>query len=92
MYSEEIQKNLDTRTVVNSTACLYFVAVRNTTKLKTLLLKYTVTFDMDDDGLFTLVLIDKATNDMHQFEGESYGKVLAKAYSFFIKTAKAKLI
>ena len=62
--------------------------MRNTTKLKTLLLKYTVSFDMDDDGLFTLLLTDKATNDMQQFEGESYSKVLAKAYSFLLKHLK----
>jgi len=62
--------------------------VRNTTKLKTLLLKYTVSFDMDDDGLFTLLLTDKNTNDAYQFEGESYAKVLAKAYSFLLKHLK----
>lgn len=62
--------------------------MRNTTKLKTLLLKYTVSFDMDADGLFTLLLTDKGTNDMHQFEGESYAKVLAKAYSFLLKSLK----
>jgi hypothetical protein len=64
--------------------------MRNTTKLKVLLLKYTVSFDMDDDERFTLLLTDKATNDMHQFEGESYGKVLARAYSFLLKELKKK--
>lgn len=62
--------------------------MRNTTKLKTLLLKYTVSFDMDDDGMFTLLLTDKGTNDTHQFEGESYARVLAKAYSFLLKVLK----
>jgi hypothetical protein len=62
--------------------------MRNTTKLKTLLLKYTVSFDMDGDGLFTLLLTDKSTNDMYRFEAESYAKVLAKAYSFLLKTFK----
>jgi hypothetical protein len=62
--------------------------MRNNTKLKTLLLKYTVSFDMDDDEQFTLLLTDKANNHMHQFEGTSYGKVLAMAYSFLLKELK----
>jgi hypothetical protein len=62
--------------------------MRNNTKLKTLLLKYTVSFDMDDDGFFTLLLTDKATNETHLFEGSSYGKVLALAYSFLLKKLK----
>ncbi|MCW5908510.1 MAG: hypothetical protein KIS94_11675 [Chitinophagales bacterium] len=62
--------------------------MRNTTKLKTLLLKYTVSFDMDADGLFTLLLIDKNTNHTKRFEGESYSKVLAKAYSYLLKEVK----
>jgi hypothetical protein len=62
--------------------------MRNNTKLKLLLLKYTVSFDMDDDGLFTLLLTDKGTNDGHQFEGESYGKVLNLAYSHLLKQTK----
>ena len=43
---------------------------------------------MDDDGQFVLILIDKTKGDSHQFEGESYGKVLAKAYSFLLKVLK----
>jgi hypothetical protein len=62
--------------------------MRNTTKLKVLLLKYTVSFDMDADESFILLLTDKATNDMHQFEGKSYSKVLAMAYSFLLKELK----
>lgn len=62
--------------------------MRNNTKLKTLLLKYTVSFDMDDNGLFTLLLTDKNTNNTHAFEGESYGKVLAKAYSYLLRVLK----
>ncbi len=62
--------------------------MRNTTKLKILLQKYTVSFDMDDDGLFTLLLTDKNTNDTNQFEGESYSRVLALAYSYLLKSLK----
>jgi len=62
--------------------------VRNTTKLKILLQKYTVSFDMDDDDIFTLLLTDKNTNHMQQFEGKSYSLVLAKAYSYLLKSLK----
>ncbi len=50
--------------------------MRNNTKLKTLLLKYTVTFDMDSDGQFILHLIDKDSRLSHRFEAPSYSKVL----------------
>lgn len=62
--------------------------MRNTTKLKILLQKYTVSFDMDDDDIFTLLLTDKNTNHMQQFEGKSYSLVLAKAYSYLLKSLK----
>jgi hypothetical protein len=62
--------------------------MRNTTKLKTLLLKYTVSFDMDDDENFTLILTDKTNGNMQQFEGESYGRALAKAYSYLLRILK----
>jgi hypothetical protein len=64
--------------------------MRNTTKLKTLLLKYTVSFDMDDDEHFILILTDKIKGNIHEFEGESYGRVLAKAYGFLLKSLKEK--
>ncbi len=67
---------------------LYLAAMRNTSKLKVLLLKFTVSFDMDDDGLFTLLLTDKANNNMQQFEAESYSQVLAKAYSYLLREMK----
>jgi hypothetical protein len=62
--------------------------MRNTTKLKTLLLKYTLSFDMDDDGNFKLILSDKTNGNMQQFEAESYGRVLAKAYSYLLRDLK----
>ncbi len=51
-------------------------------------MKYTVSFDMSDDGIFTLLLTDKADNSMQHFEGSSYGKVLAMAYSYLLKHLK----
>lgn len=62
--------------------------MRNNTKLKLLLQKYTVSFDMTDDGMFVLVLTDKTNNNMQQFEGESYGKVIAHAYSYLLRELK----
>lgn len=62
--------------------------MRNNTKLKILLQKYTLSFDMDENDAFTLVLTDKGTNDIHQFEGKSYGVVLSKAYSHLLRVLK----
>jgi hypothetical protein len=64
--------------------------MRNTTKLKTLLLKYTVSFDMDDDEIIKLMLTDKQNNASHLFEGKSYSLVLSKAYSYLLKQLKRK--
>lgn len=64
--------------------------MRNTTKLKTLLLKYTLSFDMDDDGNFKLTLMDKTNGNMQHFEADSYGRVLAKAYSYLLRELKQK--
>jgi hypothetical protein len=62
--------------------------MRNTTKLKALLLKYTVSFDMDDDELFKLMLTDKQSNRGVLFEGKSYSIVLGKAYSHLLRELK----
>ena len=63
--------------------------MRNTTKLKHLLLKYSLTFDMDDDGLFTLSICHKETGELlNTIEGSSYSIVLNKGYSFFLKCLK----
>jgi hypothetical protein len=63
--------------------------MRNSTKLKTLLLKYTILLDITNDGMFKLLLTDKQTQKTELFEGESYGKVLSKAYSYLLKELKA---
>ena len=62
--------------------------MRNTTKLKIILQKYSVTLDMNADESFVLVLFDKKTNEMKQIEGKNYGAVLAKAYSHILKSLK----
>ena len=63
--------------------------MRNTTKLKHVLLKYTAEFNMSDEGIFTLTLIDKFNpSNIYQFEGKSYAIVLSKAYSHLLKELK----
>ena len=65
--------------------------MRNTTKLKLLLQKYTVSLDLNDDETFLLILSDKSTNNMHEFVGKSYSVVISKAYSFMIRVLKNEL-
>jgi len=62
--------------------------MRNATKLKTLLMKFTVSLDLGDDDLFKLMLTDKQTNRAQLFEGKSYSVVLAKAYSYLLQELK----
>jgi hypothetical protein len=62
--------------------------MRNSTKLKVLLLKYTLSLDLDDDQAFVLLLINKANNETNQFHGKSYSSVLSLAYSFMLKELK----
>jgi hypothetical protein len=62
--------------------------MRNSTKLKTLLIKYTVSLDLDDDEAFVLLLIDKSNNETKQFHGKSYSSVLSMAYSFMLRALK----
>ena len=62
--------------------------MRNTTKLKILLQKYTVTLNRDEDEIFKLRLTDKNKGTMQEFEGSSYSTVVAKAYSYLLKVLK----
>ena len=64
--------------------------LRNNTKLKHLLLKYTVSFDMQDDGIFKLMLTDKINNETHLFEGKTYVAVMTKAHQHLMKELKNK--
>ena len=62
--------------------------MRNNTKLKILLQKYTITLDRNEDEVFHLRLTDKNKGTQQEFEGPSYGDVLAKAYSYLLKVLK----
>jgi hypothetical protein len=59
--------------------------MRNTTKLKQILLKYDMDLSMDEDGLMTLTLVDKITGSLASFENSSYSTLIAKGYSYFLK-------
>jgi hypothetical protein len=64
--------------------------MRNTTKLKHLLIKYTATFNLEDEGLFQLMIQDKFNrNKSAIFEGKSYAIVLSQAYRYMLKEIKA---
>ena len=58
--------------------------MRNTTKLKAILLKYTVSFDMNDDEIFTITLINKNTNMGMEFQAKTYSTVISKAYYYML--------
>jgi hypothetical protein len=62
--------------------------MRNTTKLKQILLKYDLDLSMEEDGLLKLTLVDKTTGTLTHFEHSSYSSLLSKCYSFFLKSLK----
>lgn len=64
--------------------------MRNTTKLKHVLKKFSVCIDMDPEERFTLNLVDKTDPEkMHTIEADSYSKVVSKAFGF-LKKEKVK--
>jgi len=62
--------------------------MRNTTKLKQILLKYDLDLSMDEDGLIKLTLVDKNTGSPARFENSSYSTLVSKSYSYFLKEIK----
>jgi hypothetical protein len=62
--------------------------MRNTTKLKQILLKYDLDLSMEEDGLMKLALVDKITGTLCSFEHSSYSSLLSKCYSHFLKELK----
>jgi hypothetical protein len=62
--------------------------MRNTTKLKQILLKYDVDISMDEENLMKLTLVDKITGNLAFFEHSSYSQLLSKSYSYFIQQLK----
>ena len=62
--------------------------MRNTTKLKQILLKYDVDLSMDEENQMKLTLVDKSTGHYVFFEHSSYSHLLSKCYSHFLKELK----
>jgi hypothetical protein len=65
--------------------------MRNTTKLKQILLKYDLALSMEDEGLLKLSLVDKTTGRVESFEHISYSQLIGKGYSHLLKTLKTGL-
>jgi hypothetical protein len=62
--------------------------MRNTTKLKQILLKYDLALSMEEENLLKLTLVDKNTGSFACFENSSYSQLLSKCYSYFLKELK----
>jgi len=62
--------------------------MRNTTKLKQILLKYDLALSMEEENLLKLILVDKITGSLASFEHSSYSQLLSKCYSHFLKELK----
>lgn len=62
--------------------------MRNTTKLKAILYKYVVSFELNDDELFTMTIVDKYQDSMEVFQAKSYSLVISKAYAYLMRELK----
>lgn len=62
--------------------------MRATTKLKLLLLRYTVTLDLNDEEQMVLQLTDKVYGHHETFVGKTYSVLVGKAYSWMMKELK----
>ena len=62
--------------------------MRNTTKLKQILLKYDIGLSMEEENLLKLTLVDKNTGSFASFESNSYSQLLSICYSHFLKQLK----
>jgi hypothetical protein len=64
--------------------------MRNTTKLKQILLKYDLAMSMEEENLLKLTLVDKITGSLVSFEHSSYSNLISKCHSHFIKELKTE--
>jgi hypothetical protein len=62
--------------------------MRNTTKLKQILLKYDLALSLEEESLLRLTLVDKTTGSLQSFEHSSYSQLIAKAYSYLLRSLK----
>lgn len=62
--------------------------MRNTTKLKQILLKYDLALSMEEETLLKLTLVDKTTGRMKSFEHASYSHLISKGHGYLMKELK----
>jgi len=62
--------------------------MRNTTKLKQILLKYDLALSMEEESFLKMTLVDKTTGKMESFEHASYSQLISKGYSYLMKALK----
>jgi hypothetical protein len=66
--------------------------MRNTTKLKAVLMKYSIFMQMDDAGLLSLTLVDKITLKEESFEATNYSSLISRAYSHLLRELRKEEI
>ena len=59
--------------------------MRNTTKIKHLLVLYFLDLSMDDDGLMHLTITNKTTGQQKEFESTKYAVVIDRAFRYMSK-------
>jgi hypothetical protein len=62
--------------------------MRNTTKLKNILYKYVVSFELTEDEQFVMILVDINHGNREILQAKSYSLVISKAYSFMLRELK----
>jgi len=65
--------------------------MKNTTKLKLILLKYSVTFDMDEDENLLMTITDKRHGEKETFVHKNYTAVVRKAFVYMNKQIRNPL-
>jgi len=64
--------------------------MRNTTKLKQILLKYDIALSLEEETLLKISLVDKDTGKFSHFQHSSYSQLLSKCYAHFRKEINEK--
>jgi len=64
--------------------------MRATTKLKHLLIRYSVQLDLNEEELMVLILVDKTDGSRQVFKGTTYSILVGKAYSWMLRELKSE--
>jgi hypothetical protein len=62
--------------------------MRNTTKLKQILLRFDLALSLEEESLLKITLFDKLTGNTVSFEHGSYSHLISKCYSHLLKELK----